>query len=314
MRRGAVRSNYLDWLAQALEVGRGTEPLPDGDAVVGYATGYDAADIAPFVLSLRAVFDGPVALVVDADPDLRAFLIQNDVTAVDAPVWRGWAPHPVMQRFVAFAGLLGERPGAGLACDVRDVIFQAAPFSPAPHGLEAFIEAETPLADHGFNMKYLRALFGEAQAAQLGDKPCLCVGTVLGPRAEVARLSRLILSLAATPRSEIGGAFGADQAAFNMAIHQGLAAAILRPNYGRVATLGLTPGDALSFRNGQVVNPGGTISPIVHQHDRHPHLDTAVHDRWGGGLEHRKRVRPKSAGQKLAKLTASLRRRTPELR
>jgi hypothetical protein len=314
MKQGAVRSRYLDWLAQALEVGREITPVPDGDAVVGYATGYDAADIAPFVLSLRAVFGGPVALVVDTDAELRAFLAQNDVTAVDAPVWRGWAPHPVMQRFVAFAGLLGDRPGAALACDVRDVIFQAAPFAPAPAGLEAFIEAEAPLSDHAFNMKYLRALFGEAQAHQLGGRACLCVGTVLGPRAEVARLSRLILSLAATPRSEIGGAFGADQAAFNMAVHQGLTAATIRPNYGRVATLGLTPEDRLVFQDGRVVNPDGTVSPIVHQHDRHPHLATAVHDSWGGGFEHRERVRPKSAGQRLDKLKASLRRRIPELR
>ena len=314
MRRGAVRSDYLDWLAHALEVGRRFEPLPDGDVVVGYATGYDAADIAPFVLSLRAVFDGPVALVVDAEPALRAFLAQNDVTAVDAPVWRGWAPHPVMQRFVTFAGLLGDRPGAALACDVRDVIFQAAPFAPAPEGLEAFVEAEAPLADHAFNMKYLRALFGQGIAASLADKACLCVGTILGPRAEVSRLSRLILSLAATPRSEFGGAFGADQAGFNMAIHQGLVGASIRPNYGRVATLGLTPGEGLTFADGKVINPDGSLSPIVHQHDRHPHLDAPVHALWGGGLEHRKRVRPKSAGQKLEKLKASLRRRTPELR
>lgn len=314
MKQGAVRSDYLDWLAQALKVGRGIAPLPDGDVVVGYATGYDAADIAPFVVSLRAVFDGPVALVVDAEPALRAFLAQNDVTAVDAPVWRGWAPHPVMQRFVAFAGLLGDQPGAALACDVRDVIFQAAPFSPAPEGLEAFVEAEAPLADHAFNMKYLRALFGEGIAASLADKACLCIGTILGPRAEVSRLSRLILSLAATPRSEFGGAFGADQASFNMAIHQELVGASIRPNYGRVATLGLTPGDALTFAGGKVVNPDGSVSPIVHQHDRHPHLDAPVHALWGGGLEHRKRVRPKSAGQKLEKLKASLRRRTPELR
>ena len=74
MKQGAVRSDYLDWLAEAFEVGRRFTPLPDGDVVVGYATGYDAADIAPFVLSLRAVFEGPVALVVDAEPDLRAFL------------------------------------------------------------------------------------------------------------------------------------------------------------------------------------------------------------------------------------------------
>jgi len=314
MRQGAVRSDYLDWLAEAIEAQSRIEPLPDGDAVVGYATGYDAADIAPFVLSLRAVFDGPVALVVDADPDLRAFLVRHDVAAVDAPVWRGWAPHPVMQRFVAFAGLLGERPGAALACDVRDIIFQADPFSPAPDRLEAFIEAEAPLGDHAFNMKYLRALFGDGIAASLADRACLCVGTIMGPRAEATRLSRLILSLAATPRSEIGGAFGADQAAFNLAIHQGLIAARIQPNYGRVATLGLTPGQTLVFDDGKVINPDGGFSPIVHQHDRHPHLDTPVHALWGGGLEHRKRVRPKSTAQRLDKLKASLRRRTPELR
>ena len=140
------------------------------------------------------------------------------------------------------------------------------------------------------------------------------MGTLVGTRVEVARLSRLILSLAATPRSEIGGAFGADQAAFNLAVHQGLVSSSIRPNYGRVATLGLTPGERLAFVDGRVVNPDGTASPIVHQHDRHPHLDAPVHARWGGGLEHRKRVRPKSAGQKWAKLKASLRRRTPELR
>ena len=314
MNQAAARSDYLDWLAQALEAERGMTPLPDGDVVVGYATGYDAADVAPFVRSLRAVFDGPVALVVDTDAELREFLAQNDVTAVDAPTWRGWAPHPVMQRFVAFAGLLGDRPGAALACDVRDVVFQAPPFAPHPHGLEVFVEADAPLGDHAFNMKYLRALFGEATATALADRSCLCVGTLLGPRVEVSRLSRLILSLAAIPRSEIGGAFGADQAAFNMAIHQGLAAATVQPNYGRVATLGLTPGDLLSVQGGRVVNPDGTASAVVHQHDRHPHLDAAMHQRWGGGFEHRKRVRPKSARQKLDKLAASLRRRTPELR
>ena len=75
-------------------------------------------------------------------------------------------------------------------------------------------------------------------AAAVADRPCLCVGTLVGMRVEVARLSRLILSLAATPRSEIGGAFGADQAAFNLAVHQGLVSSSIRPNYGRVATLG----------------------------------------------------------------------------
>ena len=45
MNQAAARSDYLDWLAQALEAERGMTPLPDGDVVVGYATGYDAADV-----------------------------------------------------------------------------------------------------------------------------------------------------------------------------------------------------------------------------------------------------------------------------
>ena len=100
----------------------------------------------------------------------------------------------------------------------------------------------------------------------------------MGPRREIVRFCRLVLMLAAIPRSEIGGAFGADQAACNIAVHMGLVEAEVRANYGRVATLGLTPGETLGFENGQVINPDGSISAIVHQHDRHPHLAEAVHD------------------------------------
>lgn len=317
MTHGAVRSDYLDWLAEALSPTRPPSGLDvAGDVVLGYATGYDPADIAPFVRSLRAVFDGPVVLVADETPDMAAFLREHDVIAVPARRWTGWAPHPVMLRFEAFDRLLGQWSGVRdvLITDVRDVIFQASPFAPGPEALEVFIEADTPLAHHAFNMKHLRAIAGEGLAATLADRPCLCIGTVIGARSEVRRLCRLILSLAATPRSAIGGAFGADQAAFNLAIHQELIAAAVRPNYGRVATLGMTDGDRLVFQDGQVINPDGSVSAIVHQHDRHPHLDVALHARWSGGLEHRPRVQPRSAGEKLTKLTSSLRRRTPELR
>lgn len=317
MAQSAVRSDYLDWLAEALSATRPRLGIDvAGDVVLGYATGYDPADIAPFVRSLRAVFDGPVALVVDETPAMLAFLRDHDVIAVPPRRWTGWAPHPVMLRFEAFDRLLGQWPGVTnvLITDVRDVIFQASPFVPAPAPLEVFIEADTPLADHAFNMKHLRALAGEGLATALSDRPCLCVGAVIGARTEVRRLCRLILSLAATPRSAIGGAFGADQAAFNLAIHQELIPATVRPNYGRVATLGMTDGDGLAFHDGQVINPDGSVSPIVHQHDRHPHLDVPVHVRWSGGLEHRPRIQPRSAGDRLTKLKSSLRRRTPELR
>ncbi len=313
----SASSAYLGWLSRALKPDEAPLPAVSGDVVLGYGTGYDAADIAPFVLSLRAVFDGAVALVVDDRPDLKTFLAQHDVIAVHPQHLGGWEPHAVMARFAAFDRLLGQWPEVKsvLITDVRDVIFQAAPFAPAPERLEAYVEYEDGvLGDHDFNMKYLRALAGDDLAEAIARKPCLCVGTVLGPREAMIRFCRTVMMLAAIPRSELGGAFGADQAACNLAVHMGLVEAEIRPNYGRVATLGLTKTETLGWSDGKVTNPGGGFSPIVHQHDRHPALATAVHDRWGGGLEHRVRVQKKTFAQRLDKQTQSIRRRLPELR
>ena len=313
-----AKSAYLDWLAVAMLGDR--EAAVSGaadDLILGYATGYDAADVAIFVRSLRAVFDGPVVLVVDQDPDLLAFLADNRIEAVAPATVEGWAPHPVVARFAAFDRLMSERPQSRnvLLTDVRDVVFQAAPFEPQPQGLQFFNEyADGVLADHAFNMKYLRGVGGDAVARVLADKPCLCVGTVMGPREAMMRFCRTLLMLASVPRSEIGGAFGADQAACNMAVHLGLIEGEIVPNYGRVATLGLTPSQDLRVIDGRIVNPDNSISPIVHQHDRHPVLAAAMHERWGGGMEPRERVRPKSSAERRRKLRDSFMRRLPELR
>lgn len=319
MKSSAPKSAYLGWLAGALRPDDRAPRVmaaPD-DLVLGYATGYDAAMIAPFVRSLRAHFDGPAALVVDDRPDVLELLADHDVEAVFADSISGWEPHPVMARFAAYARLIERWPHAVdvLLTDVRDVVFQAEPFGPPPRRLEVFVENETAvLADHAFNMKYLVALVGEEMAASLADKPCICVGTVMGPRDEVARFCRTLLMLAAIPRSEIGGAFGADQAACNLAVHLGMVKAAVQPNYGRVATIGMTDGARLSFIDGQVVNPDGGVSPIVHQHDRHPVLANAVHAFWSRGERLCERSTPRKAGDRGRKLRQSLLRRLPELR
>ena len=319
MKPSTPKSAYLGWLAGALRPDARAPRVTDApdDLVLGYATGYDAAQIAPFVRSLRAVFDGRVALVVDDRPDVLALLNDHRVEAFHPDITDGWEPHPVMARFAAFLRLLEHYPRAVdvLLTDVRDVIFQAEPFDPAPRRLEVFVENEGgSLGDHAFNMKYLTALVGDEMTATLLDKPCLCIGTVMGPHEEIARFCRTLLMLAAIPRSEIGGAFGADQAACNIAVHMGLVKAEVKPNFGRVATLGMSPATGLSVRGGLIVNPDGSVSPIVHQHDRHPHLDSAVHDRWGRGLRRCERITRKSTADRGRKLAQSLMRRLPELR
>lgn len=319
MKPFAPRSAYLNWLAETLRVGEDPQPTtrPPDDLVLGYATGYDAVTITPFVRSLRAHFDGPAALVVDKRPDVLKLLAEHAVEAVFIDKVDGWAPHPVMARFGLYAKLVERWPHAAnvLLTDVRDVIFQADPFQPRSSRLEVFVEYEEGrLGDHAFNMKYLTALVGEDLAELLKAKPCICVGTVMGPREEIIRFCRILLILAAIPRSEIGGAFGADQAACNLAVHLGLIPASVRRNFGRVATLGMTDGSLLGFVNDRVTNPDGGASPIVHQHDRHPHLASATHAHWAAGEEPRERVEPKTVAERGRRLKQSLLRRIPELR
>lgn len=319
MKISTPKSAYLGWLSAALTRPSGAPRVLDApdDLVLGYATGYDASMIAPFVRSLRAVFDGPVALVVDDRPDVQELLEEHGVEAVHPEETQGWEPHPVMARFASYARLIERYPNAidVLLTDVRDVIFQAEPFGPPPRRLEVFVEYEDGrLRDHAFNVKHMTALVGEEMTATLMDKPCICVGTVMGPRDDIARFCRMVLMLAAIPRSEIGGAFGADQAACNLAVHMDLVRAEVQPNFRRVATLGMTSGGDVSFANGKVVNPDGSVSAIIHQHDRHAHLSEPLHALWGQNMRYCERVQRRTAADRGRKLRHSLMRRLPELR
>ena len=320
MSRGAARSAYLSWLAHRLD---GAPPSPPvaaaprgGDLVLGYATGYRRPETEAFVRSLRAVHAGPAALFVDPDPGFRAWLADHEIEALDAAPSHGWTPLPVVARFADYARLLEARPGLGavLLTDVRDVVFQSDPFAPRPAGLEVFVEDETRrLGQNRFHSKYLRALCGDALAATLEDRPCLCAGTIIGPAQDVARLCRLVLALCAIPRSSVGGGFGVDQAALQMAVHLGLIPAEIRPNHGRVATLGVDLAGT-RLQDGRILAADGSASPIVHQYDRHPALMEAVRTRWSPDMPDRARSGPQGLSRARAKLKATLARYWPEAR
>ncbi len=314
-------SAYLTWLGQTIAADGGPAPSVDRmgeDMVLGYATGYGVAEIAAFVRSLRAVFAGPVALVVDQEPGLLAFLKRYDIEprAPRGSPAGGWRPHPVVERFAEFADLLVQRPWIRniLLTDVRDVIFQASPFDPPLGPLEFFDEYDgRTLGDHAFNTKHLKAIGGEEFARSISGKPCVCVGTVIGPRESVIQFCRAILLIGAIPRSTVGGAFGADQAACNIIAHLGLVSSVVRPNYARVATIGLTCPSKLAIRDEIILNPDGGRSPIVHQYDRHVLFNDFVNQRWRSDLAPASRNQ-KTFGSRARQMRESLFRRLPEFR
>ncbi|MFM2042580.1 MAG: hypothetical protein RLY86_1156 [Pseudomonadota bacterium] len=325
---------YLSWLAAAGDLwppgdgARAGEAAPDPGTglVIGCAVGYGVDDVAPFVKSLRAVTAGPAALIVAPDPAMAAFLAAHDVAVVEATApgefANTYAPHIVVARFLYSVRALDLFPGAGraLLTDVRDVVFQADPFAEATAPLCFFLEDEpNTLATNaeGINLRWLARVLGRPLADRFADRGCVCVGTVLGDRDAILAFCRQSLLLAAIPRAEVARTFGfgVDQATCNLIAHGRLIpGGVVHPNYGMVATVGRTPAAGLTLGpDGRVRNPDGTVSPILHQYDRHPHLLAEVVRRWGStpvaGLY--KQKKRKTAGQRLL---TSLRKRLPELR
>lgn len=318
----ALRSLYLEWLAGAIGSGGcppSSVPTGEQDFILGYATGYDVADVAIFVRSVRAHFKGAVALVVDNDPELRAFLNSHDIEALDDPAKGSggrWTPHPVVSRFAGAQTLLLARPWVrnALLTDVRDVVFQGDPFAQLVERLELFAETDKPLAQHAFNMKYLRAVAGEAVTRLITDKACICVGTVVGPREDLIRFCRVNLMVGAIPRSEIGGTFGTDQAACNVAAHLGLIDCDVLPNHSRIATLGMVARDQLAVVDGKIANPDGSFSPVVHQYDRHDDLMARMWEQWASDQERRDRKQPRDWRSQYRRVVNSIRKRRRERR
>lgn len=314
-----TRSLYLDWLSRVVRPTRDDgdgKTTAEGDLVLGYATGYGVEHIEAFVRSLRACYDGPAALVVDPVPAVLAFLAEQRIEAIFPQDAGGWTPQPVVRRFAAYADILAGRPGLGAVflTDVRDVVFQASPFQTQVSRLEVFVESETVvMVDHAFQIKHLRALLGRLLAQSLQDQRCICAGTIVGPAVDVLRLCRLILWLGAIPRSAIGGGFGVDQASLAVAVRYGLIDAQVEDNYRRVATLGHRL-DGTRVENGRIVNADGTVSPVVHQYDRHPELMALVRSLWSHETPDRVKTGEQGVRRAWSKLVHALARRTPEPR
>ncbi|MFN6955592.1 MAG: hypothetical protein ACK4PG_12425 [Acetobacteraceae bacterium] len=291
-----ARSAFLAWLSAGLD---GSRPAPrrdhparraGGTLVLGAATGYGPRQVKAFVASLRAVHGGPAAILTDRPDALGPLLARFGVDCLVPSTPRGYAPHPGSARFLdAWQAIGALYPDAGtiLLSDVRDVVFQADPFAPPPAGIEFVIEAEPrTLAQHGANLRWISALAGPGIARSVAGAPCVCSGTILGPREDMLRLIRQMMLLMAVPRSAVPAAFGADQAAVNLIAHWGLVggAAVL-PNHGRIATIGMTEPGRLSVDAAGVIRTDDHASAIVHQYDRHAALRAAVDARWDVAAE-----------------------------
>jgi hypothetical protein len=284
-----TRTRYLDWLARDLEATAAPERRHQGltaDLVIGYATGYGPHALSPFVRSLRAHSDARCALVASPSAPVRDFLDAHQIDRFDAPSNAGWAPHLLIARFKCYLSILNAYPDArrALIVDVRDLAFQADPFA-SGFGDEAasivlYAESEPGRFDaQGANRRWVDMLIGAGLGARMGDAPVVCGGTIMGEPENLKRLIRTLLSLCAIQKSGLLEGIGADQAALNVIAHWGLLEVMVAPNYRRTATIGHAA--PLSIAADQLLNADGSISPIIHQYDRHAAANELILKRFG---------------------------------
>lgn len=196
--------------------------------------------------------------------------------------WRpllAWHHHIACARYLHYLEVLSRaqpRPRHVLLSDTRDVLFQADPFERAPaSGLLCALEARaSTLLSEPCNRDWLDQAYGRAAWGHLGSCRVSCAGTTLGTRAAVvAYLTRMSAEIARLTPVLAGRPL--DQALHNLLLHGGALGrvAFSEPGEGLLTTLHAEdPARFARDARGGLLDGGGRLIPVVHQHDRHPAL------------------------------------------
>ena len=260
-------------------------PFAGPDLVMGCACGYQVDVVRPFVESLLGAgrFSGEAVLFVrPEDEALAAYLRSAGLGVVSLGLNDFPIRSPKRARYFAYFKYLqdalesGRRYRCILLSDIKDVVFQKPLFESPCSELELHYEAERPrIGECKANSFWIKHQFGRKARGRLADKRISCAGTTTGRTRGIlhylAEMTILLLSL--PPELDDG-----DQGVHNYLLHTGLLPeARVLDNFARVATLeNVSAAELHISASGQVVNPGGSVSEIVHQYDRHPHLCSAI--------------------------------------
>lgn len=203
---------------------------------------------------------------------LSGFLLGSD-DQLYRSVFEQWH-HPHYARWIAYERFLDINRAYDqvFISDVRDVAFQADPFAGgrAAAEVQLFQELE-PFGDvttAAANTNWYRDAYGARALDAVRGRLPVCIGTILGPHAQVLSLVREISA------HFLAHPFGAvEQAIFNHMLAEGLVRTPHRlvPNMtGAVATLSSQAArDMASIEGGRLHRPGdGAVFPAVHLYDR----------------------------------------------
>jgi hypothetical protein len=164
--------------------------------------------------------------------------------------------------------------------DLRDVVFQGDPFAGQLADLEVFLEEEhVRCSTPGFNSRWLRDLYGEEGLAALGDAVVSCSGVTIGSRDGMVGYLRAMVAEVGRHQVPLGAH---DQGMHNWLLRTNQLGnvTVVANGTGRVQTMGEQREIYLDL-DGRVLNPDGSVPPVIHQYDRHAGLAARLFARLG---------------------------------
>jgi hypothetical protein len=248
------------------------------DLVCGYAKGYDAEQIRPFLKSLRnSGYEGKILLFANGGAAEEASKWDVDIRPV---------PNPRMKvhsaRFICIAEALSDIDCEGiLLADTRDIIFQKDPSeSLSSTGLHVYEEDHSQsLGSCPYNSLWLDLGYGKQILDKLSTYPISCVGTTHGDRGSMLfYLEKLVEQI---KNIQPNTNHPQDQAAHNYIIREKLIDAdgvyVWGNEEGEIYTVGyIKPFGTVKFKDNLIINQSGKVPAVIHQWDRHPNLTALV--------------------------------------
>ena len=260
--------------------------------VIAAALNYGLTRFAHFVVPLRKVYSGDIVVFVGSDlpPDVIEFCLTHRVQLMALPEQPGLAIEPALGRYAGYAQVC-RRYEWCFATDFKDVVFQADPFASAPRDYDLVLAeeyAEVTIASCPWNSRWISSCFGTEVLLQIGHRPIICSGTIMGTPRGFNELESLIMQHATQDAKSCIEMNGVDQGLVNYLYYAdnlhsrdtyyvGAATAIAQPRgQGIVNTVGYMPGNVttldLQNKAGLVTNDDGTVAAVVHQYNRVPLL------------------------------------------
>lgn len=168
-----------------------------------------------------------------------------------------------------------------LLSDVRDVIFQDNPFKLSQNSslLCVLEHKKYCLGSEPGNAKWIREAFGDEELSKISHCRISCSGTTLGSYQGILNYLAEMITCLAKVNYKIAGYDGFDQGVHNYLLWNKtfLDTYLSENGKGPILTMhGISTEEINLDSNGFICNDDGTITPVLHQYDRHPHLQLAA--------------------------------------